>query len=121
MKIIMPCLFAAATVSCGNIAGNYSCPASLVPAVVVEVRDAQTGAPRAEGARGAVQDGAYVDSLKPFEVSLSLQGAFERPGTYAVEVHRAGYQTWTVSGVRVSKQRCGVATVRLLANLVSAP
>ncbi len=122
MKISLPLVPPSALMfGCSGPTSNYACPAVLMPGIVVEVKDSQSGAPLAQGARGAIHDGAFVDSLKPYEAGLSLQAAFERPGTYAVEVQRTGYKTWTASDVRVTSQQCGVKTVRLLAALVAVP
>jgi hypothetical protein len=110
--------------------GAYFCPAMISPAIVVEIRDARTGAPLANDARGAVHDGAYVDSLVPYEgtgggagplILSSRRAADERPGTYSVEVNHPGYRGWTVAGVRASKGKCGVETHRIAASLEQAP
>lgn len=77
-------------------------------AVQVEVRDAATRAPATEGAVLTVTDGAYVDSMRggPGGPPV-LAAAPERPGTYLVEVRRAGYAPWARSGVRVERAgRC---------------
>lgn len=114
---------------CHNpFAGGYACPAVVSPAIVVEIRDAATGAAVANGARGAVHDGTYVDSLTPYEsIGLDPSGLFsrraadERPGTYSVEVNHPGYRTWTATGVRASAGTCGVQTRRISASLQPAP
>lgn len=106
------------------------CTASVEPGVVVEIRDARSGAPLAGLAAGVVRDGAYVDSLRPAAFSdpsdpvgsmTSRQAAPERPGRYAVEVQRAGYQPWTRTGVRVGRGACHVETARLRADLEPLP
>src|SRR5688572_11785811 len=104
--------------------GSYLCPAVITPAIVVEIRDARTGAPVANGARGAVHDGPYTDSLTPYEgigldptTLVSRRAADERPGTYAVEVNHPGYRTWSVAGVRAVAGTCGVRTRRISASL----
>jgi hypothetical protein len=112
---------------CHNpFAGGYSCPAVISPAIVVEIRDARTGAPLANDARGAVREGAYVDSLTPYEgtaagagplVFFSRRAADERPGNYSVEVNHAGYRAWTLAGVRAVSGQCGVKTRRVSASL----
>ena len=116
---------------CNNpFGGDYSCPEVISPAVVVEIRDARTGAPLANDARGAVHDGAYVDSLTPYEgtgtgagplLLISRRAADERAGTYSVEVNHPGYRTWTLAGVRAVAGQCGVKTRRLSASLEPAP
>jgi hypothetical protein len=95
--------------------------------VVVEIRDARTGAPLAERAVGVVRDGAFVDSLRPYESTglgpaslYSRRAADERRGTYAVEVRAPGYTTWTHAGVRVGRDQCHVRTQRVHAALTSA-
>lgn len=45
--------------------GPGFCDLAAEPSVEVEVVDAESGAPVAEGARGAVREGTFVDSLKP--------------------------------------------------------
>jgi hypothetical protein len=116
---------------CHNpFAGGYSCPAVINPAIVVEIRDARNGAPLANDARGAVHEGAYVDSLTPYEgtgtgagplLLISRRAADERAGNYSVEVNHAGYRAWTLAGVRVVSGQCGVRTRRLSASLEPAP
>jgi hypothetical protein len=104
--------------ACGNSTGGYACPAVVKPAIVVEIKDARTSVPLAQDAQGVVRDGAYVDSLRPYQETLSLQAAAERPGTYSVEVQRAGYQTWTIGGVRATSGQCGVRTATVHADLM---
>jgi hypothetical protein len=95
-------------------------------AIVVQVRDAVTGAPLAEGARGAIRDGGYVDSLRPPNSDasgrlLTLAGGAGRAGTYDVTVVYAGYQEWRQRGVVVSTDGCGVAGRLLHADLQPLP
>jgi hypothetical protein len=113
-------------VACGISPEGVACTASVEPAVVVEIRDARTGAPLAGSAGGVVRDGMFVDSLRPYESTgagpgsaglYSRRGADERPGTYAVEVRATGYTVWTVSGVRASRGVCHVRTQRIRASL----
>lgn len=107
---------------------NVVCTAEMVPAIVVEIRDARTGAALAYGARGVVRDGAYADSLRPAASSsadlrdlYSRAAAHERAGTYVVEVAHEGYATWTASGVRVPDEVCHVETAELRADLQPLP
>lgn len=113
---------------CSNPGASYACTAVVTPAIVVEIRDATSGAPLANGARGAVHDGAYVDSLTPYEgigpdpnTLISRRAADERPGNYAIEITHAGYRPWTVAGVRAVAGVCGVITRRVSALLTPAP
>jgi hypothetical protein len=122
-------LLAATLVACRNPLDEdpIACTANVQPAVVVEIRDARDGRALAANARGVVRDGAFVDSLRPYESSSGLatdlfsrQAAGERAGTYTVEVEHDGYQPWTIAGVRASRGVCHVETRRLAANLQPA-
>lgn len=57
-----------------------------------------------------VYDGAYVDSLV-LVAPDTRAAAFERAGTYTVEVRLTGYQNFTASGVRVTAGTCHVNAV----------
>lgn len=110
-------------IGCGR-SPFVACPAWVRDAVVVEVRDAATGAPAAQGASGWVRDGGYVDSLRigGWETgdpasAHQLSAAPERPGRYEVVVHKDGYREWRRSGVRVGRSTCGVEPVNLHAQL----
>jgi hypothetical protein len=94
--------------------------------VVVEIRDARTGAPIAATARGSVTDGAYIDSLAPAGldsggVLLSLGAARERGGLYRVDVLHDGYGPWQQADVLVREDQCHVHTVTLRAELLPVP
>jgi len=107
---------------CGQL---MDCDTGIAPAVIVEVRDANTGEPAAAGALGTVRDGVYVDSLYPYESTggepVSLAGADERPGTYTVTIEKTGYETWTMTGIPVEDSNCHVETARLTAELTTVP
>ena len=105
--------------------GPRACPASIEPAVEVQVVDGATGLPAASGAAGVVREGAFVDSLQPGSGTgdgtlLTLIAAFGRAGTYRVEVARAGYAAWARDGVRARRGDCGIVTARVRAELVPA-
>jgi hypothetical protein len=92
----------------------------VVPGIVVEITDAATGAWIAGGARGAVRDGSYVDSLAPHHfrgdnTMKTRQAAGDRAGVYEVAVVHEGYRDWSRAGVRVEKAVCSVTTVSLQA------
>ncbi len=117
LVVLAACGFAAT--ACIQVVGNDDevyCTAELRYGVVVEVRDAVTDAPLL-GARGAVHEGTYVDSLRPLGASNLGHAAGERSGTYSVNVERSGYAPWGVGNVVVSRDRCHVQTVRLVARL----
>ena len=121
------CIFAAAAISgCSSATAVNACPAVIAPAIVVEVKDSRTGNPIAQGARGVVREGSYVDSLKPFAgissdpaTLTSLQGAAGRPGTYTVTVEKPGYLIWSQTAVKAADDQCGVRTVALIADLIA--
>lgn len=116
---------AAETVSAPADELDLLCTGVIQAGIVVEVVDARTGAPAARGAVGAVRDGAFIDSLRPAvtrgtppaDTLLSLQGAFERPGSYEVTIAREGFRPWSQSGVVVSRGVCHVNTVTVTARL----
>ena len=96
------------------------CTSQFVPGIFLEVRDSVTAAPLAAGARGIVQDGAFIDSLRPYN-EARLQAAGERPGTYLVAVTHPGYADWRVADVRVERDACHVNTATVQARLQPAP
>lgn len=115
-------LTAAALLSACDTTGI--CDMSAHAGIVIEIRDSATNAPLAATARGAVRDGAYVDSLKPAGIEnftlISRAAAYERPGTYEVEVVHPGYATWQRIGVVVHPGACHVQTAMLQALLQPA-
>ncbi len=87
--------------------------------IVVEVRDAVSGAPAADGARLIVRDGDYVETVDapPTPSSTFLQAAGERVGRYDVTVQKPGYAEWTRTDVQVLRDGCHVTQIRLDAQL----
>ena len=113
---------------CNDPLGQPVCTASLDPGVVVEIRDAATGASIADAARGSVREGAYIDSLRPFGslgpgpgTLFSRRAADERVGIYSIEVLHDGYLPWTAEGVRVTRGVCHVRTQTLRADMIPVP
>ena len=93
------------------------------PAVQLTVTD-ESGAPlpSAASVRAVVREGAYADTARviPGTVSpTSFPIAFERPGTYRVEVTANGYTGAIFTGVQVDKtpDGCHVRTVPIAAHL----
>lgn len=86
------------------------CDASARAGITVTIKDTETLEPLAANARGVVRDGAYVDSLV-LVASDTRAAAFERAGTYSVEVRLTGYQNFNASGVRVTAGTCHVNAV----------
>lgn len=117
---------AIAASACQNSAALETCDGARSYGIEVRVLNASTGQTIAAGAGGSVSEGAFVDSLAPRpgeawadlrQDELVLAGALERPGTYAVTITRPGFQDWRARDVRVVRNACGVATVRLTARL----
>ena len=120
-----PLLFLTATLTllagCRESSGVI-CPAVALRAIEVEVRDEVTDEPRAELARGMVEDGSFTDSLRIIGYDSSmvptiLGAGDDRPGMYEVRIERAGYEAWDTTGVRVRAGECGVIPVQLVAHL----
>jgi hypothetical protein len=84
------------------------CTATRPIAIIVSVRDSITLAARADSATGTVQSGTYVDTLRLYSPGNTTLFGGTQLGTYAVTVQRAGYHTWTRSGVQVNQTgSCG--------------
>lgn len=100
--------------------GGY-CTAPRSIAILLTAVDSVTRASVADGARGVVQSGAYVDSLRVVSDSL-LEGG-DQLGTYVVHVERPGYHEWIRTNLQVTQQGpCGnVVPVSLTALLQPTP
>lgn len=96
------------------------CEYWVLPAIAVEASDASTGTALTATVQGVVREGTYSDSLQLCTVGKypgTRCAAFERPGTYDVEVRHQGHSTWTTRGVVVTNGSCHVNTVVLQAKL----
>jgi hypothetical protein len=79
--------------------------------IMVQIRDAQTGAQAWYDAVMITSDGTYADTIRgplgapPSEQAnvMWLGTAENRPGTYTVTITHPAYQTWRREGVRVGK------------------
>ena len=105
--------------------GGGPCTGDVEPGVVVAVYAAQTRAPLASMATVTIQDGSYMETLKPFGFAgtgtavteVAVSGAYERPGTYTVNVTAPGYAPYVVNNVPVTKGVCHIKGVSLAAYL----
>ena len=115
-------ILAAATLVAGCNPFTGACTTELRFGIAVEVRDAVTGAPAADGARLIARDGDYVEIVEgpPVPGMTFLQAAGERAGRYTVTIQKTGYQDWTRSNVWVRDAGCHVVTVRFEARLQPA-
>lgn len=110
---------AAALIGCSNQTlpptGEF-CTKEARPAIQVTVTDESNAPlPSAASLRVIATDGAYADTARAVPgianpSSFSL--AYERPGTYRLDVSATGYTSTTVSDVRVVKTAndCHVVT-----------
>jgi hypothetical protein len=95
------------------------CTAQFVPGIVVRISDVRGGVP--ESASVTARDGDFVQTEPaqrfPNGARLEASLAGERPGTYTVTVNAPGYNTYSQSGIRVTRGVCHVRTVELDAQL----
>ena len=110
---------------CGEETPIGVCDDEWRAAIVVEVYQASSGRPAADGARGFVRDGFYADSLRLAPEGARRPGpqaelfaAWERPGTYDVYLSKDGFVPWVQRDVQVNPAGCSVGSVILRANLV---
>jgi hypothetical protein len=118
---------AGAIVACSNTEENISCTAVELPGLRLNVRNALSGEPAAEGATGFILDGDYSETIKTIknpadypQLWASMEAAYERPGTYTVVVQKPGYQEWRRENVQVDAGVCHVSTVKLEVRLEPA-
>ncbi len=120
---VLGCLVSLA--GCSNDILRACPPTALQPAVEVEVRDSATDELLTSGSRGAVRDGEFVDSLRPWRFDgatpVTLGAAFGRAGTYDVTVEHPGYERWEQNGVRTFSGGCSAGTSALVARLEASP
>ena len=86
--------------------------------ISVSPLDAKTGEPVSVVGAVTAREGNYSETAKAMrQPSPIYYAAYERPGTYTVTVNVPGYQEWQLTGVRVTRDACHVATVPLAARL----
>ena len=114
-------ILAATTLALVSSACTYSpvCSSNIVPGLVVTVVDSVTGAFVADSASGTVITTAkdWGDTLSVGYPGHTLEGAWERAGTFDITVSRPGYNDWIASSVVVTKVGCHVRSVQLLARM----
>lgn len=79
--------------------------------ILVQIRDARTGAQAWYDATLVTSDGAYADTIRGslgfpplYRDSVTWLGAArDRPGTYTVTITHPAYQTWRREGIRVRR------------------
>lgn len=92
--------------------GPISCPQWILSPVVVEVRDAMTGAPSAVGATGTLRSGESSWPLELPGVTEQLRlypvGPPGGPGLYDVLIQKPGYHNWARNRIEVRSGACGI-------------
>lgn len=114
-------LFAAAFVPIGMSACSSTlCDLSYHYGLSITVQDSVTSQSLVgDGTTITVRDGSYLDLVQ--QVGEVYQAAGERPGTYSIEVQRAGYRDWTRANVRLRDEGCHVERVTVTARLQASP
>lgn len=121
MKLLIRLLFLALVVganACGKV-----CDAILLPGLNITVVDGATGTPFAGDVTVIATEGSYTETINPPALPAGprlASLAYERPGTYRIEVQAPGYVTWVATNVRVTHDGCHVETVELTAELEPA-
>lgn len=90
------------------------CTTEARPGLRVAVVDSVTGDTIPE-ATVVAEEGAYQETLNLY--GGVAHGAYERAGTYRVDVTAAGYEPWSREGVQVTEDECHVRTVDITARL----
>jgi hypothetical protein len=100
-----------------------ACDAVSKPGIAVTIVDGAAGSLIEGEVTVIASEGSYSDTVSlPVFPSASRFAAlaYERPGTYRLEVQAAGYLPWVMSSVRVSSDDCHVVPVELTARLTKA-
>jgi len=119
-------LFALAALAACDEGPQVVCAAPSSPAaIVVQPRDSIADTLLVTSAVGTIQDGAYIDSLRPFLGQGSpppyLVAGGQRAGTYTITVSVPGFATWQRAGVIVAHNFCGLSTSLITARMLAAP
>lgn len=94
-----------------------SCTLEARPGIVLTVIDSISGLVVAgDDVVATATDGFYSDTGSPNSEGM-VPLAFERRGSYSVEVTANGFRPWVMNSVRVMEDACHVRTVELLARM----
>ena len=118
LTLVVSTLTAPLAVGCSS----KTCTTEADAGLVIWVRDARTTAAICD-ATVEVIDGNYREALAHFPTACDYFGAYERTGTYRVEVQRTGYLPAIVDGVQVHMNdgSCHVATTPVTVDLDPDP
>ena len=103
-----------------SVTAPVACTEIAMAGIVVEVTSAATGNALGGGSVMTLRDGSYVETVDLVSGN-ALLGAWERPGTYEVSITRAGFRTWTRSGVRVVEEDDGCHVVQVVLQAALQP
>jgi hypothetical protein len=127
MRALAPLLLAASAMGCGEAPTRPDppgrvCTAIAIDAMVVSVTDASSLARVCDATVVAIE-GSFRETLRPFPAGAecTYSGPTERPGSYELEVSRAGFATARASIVRVERDECHVIPVRVSIELRRLP
>lgn len=115
MKPVIPILFILGAADC-DVLGPGTCLDIRKYGITLLVLDAQGGAIASDSVPAIAVDGEYADTTTRHTQGAGWARAglaAERAGTYRVEVHADGYESWARTDVRVSEGECHVRTVDL--------
>lgn len=106
-----------------GIDNGIICTTEARAGIQINIRDAATGQPAANGATVIARHNTYIDTLRGFPLadSLTVSGAYERPGIYTIVITKSGYIDWIRPDVVVNRDECHVITVQLDARLERVP
>lgn len=114
LMVLLVALVAAGACNWGAV-----CTDEARPGIRVTIVDAATGSPVEGDVTVIATEGSYTDTvnLPAADGPRMALLAFERAGTYRVEVQGPGYAAWLAPPVRVTEDDCHVRTVDLTARL----
>jgi hypothetical protein len=125
MKNVIISLFAililAGLSSCSN--DGVTCTAENVYGLTITLHEFETGQAITTGkVVGIARDGNYTDTLQQWHrfdstQAISLSGAGERAGKYAIRINLEGYEPWMRENVIVTRDECHVHPQKITAFL----
>jgi hypothetical protein len=113
-----PLAFVIGLLSCGD----DPCPVvgmPQMPAIILEVLDAQTDAPILAGVSGiAVVNGETIPFAQDADSTDNILWIYGPKGEYEVFLAKTGYRAWYRSDIQVTGSHCEITSERLKAELV---
>lgn len=109
---------AALVAGCSDMLSPEICTMEARAGITVLVLDSATNTPVGEGASIIATDGAFADTVITVADYEGPYGfVHERAGSYTVVVEKDGFQHWSTSDVRVTRDDCHVHTTSITARL----